>query len=247
MSRLKEDLFRKLVRELIKQELDEANSTATAGGEYQTPHAFKGSNKKGKKKKKAGYNGGHSDPTIGTDNFEPKDPKLRKESVNEQQKKDSQNLIIEFGKSFQKFTRAVHMLGKSMTNITGDKTDQKIIQKAFRKHVIPFGWVVDSWNKGQQKNPHIDEAAFSSREAQQILNQDITKMSKILGKASQQVIKIMMDGVKGGKYDAMDIPRGIEVGPLNRTHEGERPFMKMLWRKVRDGFRRYSKNNKLRK
>ena len=47
MSRLKEDLFRKLVRELIKQELDEANSTATAGGEYQTPHAFKGSNKKG--------------------------------------------------------------------------------------------------------------------------------------------------------------------------------------------------------
>ena len=46
MSRLKEDLFRKLVRELIKQELDEANSTATAGGENQTPHAFKGSNKK---------------------------------------------------------------------------------------------------------------------------------------------------------------------------------------------------------
>ena len=57
----------------------------------------------------------------------------------------------------------------------------------------------------------------------------------------------MMDGVKGGRYDAMDIVRGIETGPLNRTHEGERPFMKMLWRKVRDGFRRYSKNKKLRK
>ena len=160
MSRLKEDLFRKLVRELIKQELDEANSTATAGGEYQTPHAFKGSNKKGKKKKKAGYNGGHSDPTIGTDNFEPKDPKLRKESVNEQQKKDSQNLIIEFGKSFQKFTRAVHMLGKSMTKITGDRTDEKIIQKAFKKHIIPFGWIIDSWNTGQQKNPHINEGRY---------------------------------------------------------------------------------------
>ena len=160
MSRLKEDLFRKLVRELIKQELDEANSTATAGGEYQTPHAFKGSNKKGKKKKKAGYNGGHSDPTIGTDNFEPKDPKLRKESVNEQQKKDSQNLIIEFGKSFQKFTRAVHMLGKSMTNITGERTDEKIIQKAFKKHIIPFGKLIDSWNKTQQKNPHINEGRY---------------------------------------------------------------------------------------
>ncbi len=94
----------------------------------------------------------------------------------------------------------------------------------------------------------LNEApTFSSPEAQQILNQDITKMSKILGKASQQVIKIMMDGVKGGKYDAMDIPRGIEVGPLNRTHEGERPFMKMLWRKVRDGFRRYSPNKKLKR
>jgi hypothetical protein len=81
MSQLKEDLFRKLVRELIKQELDEANSTASVGGSYNTPHAFKGSNKKGKKKKKAGYSGGHSDPTIGTANFNADDPKLRKESV----------------------------------------------------------------------------------------------------------------------------------------------------------------------
>tara|TARA_B100001996_G_C18168789_1_gene403581 strand:+ start:109 stop:492 length:384 start_codon:yes stop_codon:yes gene_type:complete len=90
-------------------------------------------------------------------------------------------------------------------------------------------------------------ATFSSPEAQQILNQDITKMSKILGKASQQIIKIMMDGVKGGRYDALDIQRGIEIGPMNRTHEGERPFMKMLWRKVRSGFRRYSSKGKLRK
>ena len=94
----------------------------------------------------------------------------------------------------------------------------------------------------------LNEApAFSSSEAQQILNHDIKKMSNILGKASQQIIKIMMDGVKGGRYDAMDIVRGIETGPLNRTHEGERPFMKMLWRKVRSGFRRYSKMGKLRK
>mgnify|MGYP005992998931 FL=1 len=71
--------LRNLIRELIKQELEEANSTATAGGEYQTPHSFKGSNKKGKKNKKAGYQDGHEDPTIGTDNFKPKDPKLRKE------------------------------------------------------------------------------------------------------------------------------------------------------------------------
>ena len=89
-------------------------------------------------------------------------------------------------------------------------------------------------------------ADWSSSEAKSHMNNDVSKMSKILGKASQQVIKVMMDGVKGGKYDAMDIVRGIETGNLNRTHEGERPFMKMLWRKVRDGFRRYSKRGKLR-
>ena len=90
-------------------------------------------------------------------------------------------------------------------------------------------------------------AAYSSTEAKKMVAQDINTMSKILGKASQQVIKVMMDGVKGGKYDAMDIVRGIETGNLNRTHEGERPFMKMLWRKVRKGFRRYMPKGKLRR
>ena len=73
------DILRNIIRELIKKELDEANSTASVGGQYETPHGFKGGNRKGTKKGKAGYEGGHDDPTIGTDNFEPKDPKLRKE------------------------------------------------------------------------------------------------------------------------------------------------------------------------
>ena len=90
-------------------------------------------------------------------------------------------------------------------------------------------------------------AEWSSQEARLHLDSDIKKMSKILGKASQQVIKIMMNGVKDDRYDALDIVRGIETGPWNRTHEGERPFMKMLWNKVRNGFRRYSKDRKLRK
>ena len=93
----------------------------------------------------------------------------------------------------------------------------------------------------------VKPANWSSQEARLHMDADVKKMSKILGKASQQVIKVMMDGVKGGKYDAMDIVRGIETGNLNRTHEGERPFMKMLWRKVRSGFRRYIPKGKLRK
>ena len=66
------------IRRLIQKELKEASSTASAGDiSYKTPYAFK-KNKKGKKKK-AGYGGAHHDPTIGTDNFHAKDPKLRKE------------------------------------------------------------------------------------------------------------------------------------------------------------------------
>ena len=95
----------------------------------------------------------------------------------------------------------------------------------------------------------ISEAppAWSSQEAKLHLDADIKKMSGILGKASHQIIKLMMDGVKGSRYDAMDIQRGIETGSMNRTHEGERPFMKMLWRKIRNEFRRYSPKGKLRK
>ena len=71
-------------------------------------------------------------------------------------------------------------------------------------------------------------------------------MSKILGKASQQVIKTMMDGVKSHKYDAMDLQRGIRQGDVRRTHYGEMNFIQQLWTKVRSGFRRYSPTGKLR-
>ena len=87
---------------------------------------------------------------------------------------------------------------------------------------------------------------FSSPEAKQMVEKDIQKMSKILGKASQQSIKTMMDGVKGKRYDAMDIQRAIMSGNIRDTHTGERDFMRVLWNKVRDGFRRYSKRGKLR-
>ena len=39
----------------------------------------------------------------------------------------------------------------------------------------------------------------------------------------------------------MDLARGIQTGPTKRTHYGEEDFLKQLWIKVRDGFRRYSK------
>ena len=92
----------------------------------------------------------------------------------------------------------------------------------------------------------ITSPAYSSSEAQKHVDRDVTIMSKFIGKASQQVIKTMMDGVKSGRYDAMDLQRGFQSGPAKRTHYGEMDFIQQLWRKVRDGFRRYSKDRKLR-
>ena len=87
---------------------------------------------------------------------------------------------------------------------------------------------------------------YSSPEAQKMAEKDIIGMSKILGKASQMSIKKMMDGVKAKKYDAFDLQRAIMSGPIRDTHTGERDFMRVLWNKVRSGFRRYSKRGKLR-
>jgi hypothetical protein len=56
----------------------------------------------------------------------------------------------------------------------------------------------------------------------------------------------MMDGVKSGKYDAFDLQRAIVSGPVRDTHTGERDFLRVLWNKVRSGFRKYSKRGKLR-
>ena len=105
-----------------------------------------------------------------------------------------------------------------------------------------------------KKKKKVDEApitspsqmAYSSPEAQKMAEKDIIAMSKILGKASQMSIKKMMDGVKSGKYDAFDLQRAIMSGPVRDTHTGERDFMRVLWNKVRSGFRRYSKRGKLR-
>ena len=63
---------------------------------------------------------------------------------------------------------------------------------------------------------------------------------------AQQVVKTMMNGVKSGKYDALDLQRAIMSGPAKRAGSGQIELMRTLWNRVRDGFRRYMKRGKLR-
>ena len=87
----------------------------------------------------------------------------------------------------------------------------------------------------------INEMGWSSPEAKTQVDNDLMAMSRLLGKASQGVIKIMMGGVKDGKYDAMDLSKGIQSGNVKLTHMGERDFLGSLWSKMREKFRKYSK------
>ena len=92
----------------------------------------------------------------------------------------------------------------------------------------------------------LNEMSWSSPEAKTQVNNDLRSMSKLLGKASHGVIKIMMNGVKDGKYDAMDLSKGIQSGDVKVTHIGERDFLGSLWSKIREKFRKYTKSGKLR-
>ena len=94
-------------------------------------------------------------------------------------------------------------------------------------------YILESVNEAPITSP--SQQPYSSPEAQKMVEKDIVGMSKILGKASQMSIKKMMDGVKS-----------IMSGPVRDTSTGERDFMRVLWNKVRNGFRRYSKRGKLR-
>ena len=155
MSRVREDLIRKLVRELIKQELDEANSTASVGGSYNTPHAFGGSNKKGKGKGKAGYTGGHDDPTDGTGHFIANDPKLRKESV-----KEARTINVEpnwegMWRFFKQMAKTNPRDWKKMQRTMGSewlKIDKMAQQKGWKSESINEGRY-HAWRNDDSKTP----------------------------------------------------------------------------------------------
>ena len=87
---------------------------------------------------------------------------------------------------------------------------------------------------------------FSSIEAKQLAEKDVVKIGKVIGKASAQSVKIMMDGVKGGKYDAMDIIQSIKSGPAQDTSKGIRDMLIVLWSKVDKRFRSYLRGKKRR-
>ena len=102
-----------------------------------------------------------------------------KGDVNEGQKQYAQKLTDDFMKSVRKFEQEVIVLGKMATKMRGDRTDEKIILKMYKKHMGPFIELIRSWNSTTQKNPHISEGKI---QVQGIgMYDDKTLKKKILG------------------------------------------------------------------
>ena len=87
--------------------------------------------------------------------------------------------------------------------------------------------------------PMGTQLKYSTPEAKTFVEKDVRQMGKLLNKASQQSIKVMLSGVKSGKYDAMDLIRGIKAGPAVDTSVGVRSMLQVLWGKVEKRFRQY--------
>lgn len=84
--------------------------------------------------------------------------KMKKESIHENQKKDASKAYVKFEDVYERFLIASVDMAKTAAKITNNPVDKKIILKGLTKHVVPFMELIKSWHKGQQDNPHIDEA-----------------------------------------------------------------------------------------
>jgi hypothetical protein len=84
------------------------------------------------------------------------------ESVNESTKRQYRDVYSKYYKTYEAFAREVMNLAKRVTKISGDRTDERVILKNFKKQVIPFAGLMRSWSRGRESNPHIDESVDES-------------------------------------------------------------------------------------
>ena len=52
-------------------------------------------------------------------------------------------------KAYMQFQKAIDELGRYTTKKTGEKTDQKIFEKQWKKQVVPFYQLMKSWIRGK--------------------------------------------------------------------------------------------------
>ncbi len=104
----------------------------------------------------------------------------------------------------------------------------------------------EEFQKAGIKEFSVHGKSYSNAEAARHVQQDVKEMGQIFNKSSQRAIAIMLSGVKDGKYDAMDLIRGIKQGNVRDTSKGVREMLQVLWSKVEKRFRKYLGGRKTR-
>jgi len=108
------------------------------------------------------------------------------ESVNEVQKRQATDIAVKFDKAYLNFSREIRDIIKMVVRITGNRTDGKIFDKSYTKHLIPFDALFKSWYKGQQNNPHIKESVNEGRYHDYRNDESLTPKQKI-GRSMREV------------------------------------------------------------
>ena len=71
------------------------------------------------------------------------------DTINEGPAYEYANAFSKFEKAYMELQKAIDELGSFVTKKTGEKVDQKIIEKQWKKQVIPFYKLMKSWIRGK--------------------------------------------------------------------------------------------------
>ena len=71
------------------------------------------------------------------------------DTINEGPAYDWAGVYMKAEKAYLQFQKAIDELGKFNTKHTGEKVDQKIFEKQWKKQVVPFYKLMKSWISGK--------------------------------------------------------------------------------------------------
>ena len=81
--------------------------------------------------------------------FESEATEFEKEEMNEGPAYEWDKVYSNAEKAYMQFQKSMDELGRYTTKKTGEKTDQKIFEKQWKKQVVPFYKLMKSWIRGK--------------------------------------------------------------------------------------------------
>ena len=158
------------------------------------------------------------------------------DKVDKQQKTQASDIRRKFDNAYLKFERAVKDVILMINKYQGDKTDGKIIAKAFSKHLQPFDQLIQSWTDGQYRNPNITEDVYAivdkfddkKQDYDQVYfkDNDLNKVKKHMKKMGSKYGKMNLIQVKSnGKMSLVERMDKRQAGVMLKQLGGNRFIM----------------------